>query len=117
MRHGGGLLRFDRLGATRYLTRIPAEAAGDEPRDRYQECVERVAAYDARKGTALLRTLDMYLSCGGNIARAAEGLYVHRNTLVQRLEKLHDLLDLDPHDSDHWLALHIALNLRRLQEP
>ena len=79
--------------------------------------MERVAAYDARKGTTLLRTLDVYLSCGGSIARTAEHLYVHRNTLVQRLEKLHDLLGLDPHDSDHWLALHIALALRQLQEP
>jgi DNA-binding PucR family transcriptional regulator len=35
--------------------------------------------------------------------------------MVQRLEKLHDLLGFDPHDSDHWLALHIALKL--LQRP
>jgi sugar diacid utilization regulator len=115
LRHAS-VLHFDALGAARYLTRIPP-AAGDELRDRYQECIERVAAYDARKGTTLLHTLDVYLSCGGSIARTAEHLYVHRNTLVQRLEKLHDLLGLDPHDSDHWLALHIALALRQLQEP
>lgn len=113
LRRQGGVLHFDGLGAARYLSRIPAEGAGDELPDRYQESVERVASYDARKGTTLLETLDTYLSCGGNIARAAERLYVHRNTLVQRLEKLHELLRLDPHDSDHWLALHIALRLRR----
>ena len=58
-----------------------------------------------------------YLSCGGNIARTAEQLYVHRNTLVQRLDKLQELVGLDPHDSTHWLPLHIALGLWRLREP
>ena len=71
----------------------------------------------ARKRTTLLHTLETYLSCGGNIARAAEQLYVHRNTLVQRLDKLRELLGLDPHDSTHWLPLHIALGLWRLREP
>ncbi len=90
---------------------------GDEVRDRYQDSVDRVVAYDARKNTTLLETLDVYLSRGGNIARTAAQLYMHRNTLVQRLEKLHDLLGFDPHDSDHWLALHIALKLARLAAP
>jgi DNA-binding PucR family transcriptional regulator len=44
--------------------------------------VERVANYDARKLTTLLHTLETYLSCGGNIARTADQLYVRRNTLV-----------------------------------
>lgn len=118
LRRGGGIIHFDELGAARYLTRIPAGAV-DDLHDRYQDCVERVASYDARnKGTSLLQTLDTYLACGGNITRAAEQLYVHRNTLVQRLEKLqHDLLGFDPHDSNHWLPLRIALELRRLRGP
>jgi GAF domain-containing protein len=111
------IMHFDQLGAARYLTRMSADGTVDALHDRYQECVERVAAYDARKHTTLLHTLETYLSCGGNIARAAEQLYVHRNTLVQRLDKLRALLGLDPHDSTHWLPLHIALGLWRLREP
>ncbi len=114
--HGqhGTAVHFDRLGALRYLSRLPVTSGDDLP-DRYQESVERVAGYDARKRMALLETLETYLTCGGNIARASERLYVHRNTLVQRLEKLHELLGFDPRDSDHWLALHVALTLRRFQ--
>ena len=110
-------MHFDQLGAARYLTPMSADGAVDDLHDRYQECVERVADYDARKHTPLLHTLETYLSCGGNIARTAEQLYVHRNTLVQRLDKLQELVGLDPHDSTHWLPLHIALGLRRLREP
>ena len=113
---GPAIMHFDQLGAARYLTRMSADGAVDALHDRYQECVERVADYDARKHTTLLHTLETYLSCGGNIARSAEQLYVHRNTLVQRLDKLHELLGLDPHDSTHWLPLHIALGLWRLRE-
>jgi GAF domain-containing protein len=114
---GRDIMHFDQLGAARYLTRMSADGTVDALHDRYQECVERVAAYDARKHTTLLHTLETYLSCGGNIARAAEQLYVHRNTLVQRLDKLRELLGLDLHDSAHWLPLHIALGLWRLREP
>jgi DNA-binding PucR family transcriptional regulator len=103
---------FGELGAARYLSRIPRQPPGDEPRDRYQQCVERVASYDARKGTTLLGTLETYLASGGNIARAASRLFIHRNTVVQRLERLRDLLGFDPHESDHWLALQIAIQLR-----
>jgi DNA-binding PucR family transcriptional regulator len=110
-------MHFDQLGAARYLTRLSADGAVDDLHDRYQECVARVADYDARKHTTLLHTLETYLSCGGNIARAAEQLYVHRNTLVQRLDKLQELVGLDPHDATHWLPLHIALGLWRLREP
>ncbi len=107
-------VHFDRLGALRHLSRLPLTSDDDLP-DRYQESVARVAGYDARKRMALLETLETYLTCGGNIARASERLYVHRNTLVQRLEKLHEVLGFDPRDSDHWLALHVALTLRRFQ--
>ena len=113
----GAVVHFDGLGAARYLSSIPVDSMHDDLLDRYQAGVERVAAYDARKGTLLLETLEGYLTSGGNIARAAERLYLHRNTLVQRLEKLRGLLELDPHDTEHWLALHIALELRRLREP
>lgn len=109
-----GVLHFDRLGATRYLTRITLE---DELRDRYEESVEHIMRHDARnKGAGLLHTLETYLACGGNITRASEHLYVHRNTLVQRLEKLRELLGFDPHDPDHWLPLRIVLELRLLHE-
>ncbi|HZS85898.1 MAG TPA: GAF domain-containing protein [Chloroflexota bacterium] len=110
-----GVLHFDRLGATRYLTRIALE---DELCDRYEEGVEQIARHDARnKGAALLHTLETYLACGGNITRASEQLYVHRNTLVQRLGKLREMLGFDPHDPEHWLPLRIALELRQLRGP
>jgi GAF domain-containing protein len=120
--HRQGVVRFDALGAARYLARIPVEVLGSvdhteeggSPRDRYQAGVARLAAHDSRKHTALLQTLETYLRSGGNMARAAEQLYVHRNTLIQRLTRIRELLGFDPLEPDAWLALHLAIELHRL---
>jgi sugar diacid utilization regulator len=120
--HRRGVVRFDALGAARYLARIPVEALGsadhaeeaDVPRDRYQAGVARLANHDTRRHTSLLQTLEIYLRCGGNMARAAEHLYVHRNTLIQRLTRIRELLGFDPLEPESWLALHLAIELHRL---
>jgi len=108
----GGVARFDDLGAMRYVVSM---ACPEEPLlDRYQEVVLRLAEHDLRRNTLLLDTLEMYLHCGGSLARAAGRLYVHRNTLVQRLERIQEIPGWEPRQSEHWLALQIAIKLWRL---
>ena len=107
-----GVARFDNLGAMRYLVSM---ARPEEPlADRYQEVVLRLAEHDLRRNTLLLDTLETYLHCGGSLARAADRLYVHRNTLVQRLERIQEILGWEPRESEQWLALQIAIKLWRL---
>jgi len=108
---------FDDLGAARYLSLIPPSGALDAVTDRYQEGIARLAEHDARRGLGLLETLETYLACGGNIARAAQRLYVHRNTLVQRLDRIEELLGVAPHAPEQWLPLQVTLALRRLRPP
>lgn len=110
----GSVVSFDALGVARYLSAIPRPEAGDDLQDRYQDGVAALVAHDERRGTTLVETLDVYLGCGGSLARAAARLYVHRNTLVQRLEKIHELTGFDPRESDHWLALQVVIKLSRL---
>lgn len=43
----------------------------------------------------LLHTLYLYLICGKNNNATAEALYIHRNTLRCRLEKIHNLIQSD----------------------
>src|SRR5690606_41574583 len=54
-----------------------------------------VLDYDEARGTELLRTLDAYFACGGNLTRAKECLHVHVNTVSQRLERIGVLLGDD----------------------
>ena len=73
--------------------------------------------YDARRGTALVKTLEAYFGVGGSLARAAELLHVHVNTVTQRLERVGQLLGADWQKPERALEVQLALRLHRLRTP
>ena len=74
-----------------------------------------VLDYDARRSTKLLRTLEVYFACGGNLARAKDQLHVHVNTVTQRLERIGKLLGADWGAPDRAIELQLALRLHKLR--
>ncbi|GCF06987.1 PucR family transcriptional regulator [Dictyobacter arantiisoli] len=105
---------FGELGAYRYLYPF---AQQQSLMDQYQECIMTILKYDLRKKTNLLDTLEVYLECGGNIARTATLLHLHRNTLLQRISRIQKLCPFDI-DHDHAslrLPLLLALKVQRLR--
>jgi hypothetical protein len=76
-----------------------------------------VLDYDTRRGTALVKTLEAYFGAGGSLARAAEVLHVHVNTVTQRLDRIAQLLGAGWHDPERALDLQLALRLHRLRGP
>jgi sugar diacid utilization regulator len=109
----GEITSFDDLGLFRYLYRI---ARMDALGDRYQELVGRIAAYDRRKRAELLDTLEAYLENSGHLTRTSALLFVHRNTLIQRLERLQMDFDLDLEERPNWLALLFAIKVYKLRQ-
>jgi len=107
-----GVVGFDDLGAYKYLLRVSQDG---RVRDRRGEALQRLAAYDERHRSQLLLTLEEYLRRRGNIAAAATTLYVHPNTLRQRLRRIQDLTGLDVARED-WLMIEIELKLLRLEQ-
>ncbi|WP_250035796.1 helix-turn-helix domain-containing protein [Paractinoplanes maris] len=81
-----------------------------------QDVLGPVLDYDRRRGTALVQTLDAYFAAAGSLARAAETLHVHVNTVSQRLDRVAQLLGGDWHDPDRSLDLRLALRLHRLRD-
>ncbi|GGP93198.1 cyclic diguanylate phosphodiesterase [Streptosporangium pseudovulgare] len=73
-----------------------------------------VLAYDARRGTALERTLTAYYAAGGSLSRTAEALHIHVNTVTQRLDRIGRLLGAGWQDPDRALEIQLALRLHRL---
>jgi len=108
----GGVTHFNDLGVYRYLYKI---ARMDDLRDMYQDQVARIATYDRRKGTDLLDTLETYLESAGNLTKTSNRLFVHRNTLIQRLERLQTLCDIDLQDRSNWLTLQVAIKVFKLR--
>jgi len=106
----GGAIAYGEVGAYRYLVHIAADEA---PRDRMRAAVEKLIAYDRRRHTALLDTLERYLAARCAVSESARALYVHPNTLRQRLARIEELTGLDL-ARDDLLSLELAIKLARL---
>jgi purine catabolism regulator len=100
---------FDELGLDRLLVALPpAEAVSFR-----DAALGRLEAYDAAHGANLVATLDTYLATR-NAALAARQLYLHYNTLKNRLARIEDLIGPFLDDPDRCLTLSLALRMRRL---
>jgi sugar diacid utilization regulator len=112
LRPTGGALGYSELGAYRYLVHLPADAA---PRDRPFAAVERLAEYDRRRRTQLLPTLEQYLADRRSGATTARKLFIHPNTLRQRLDRIRKVSGLDLARED-LLSLELAVKLAHLRQ-
>ena len=54
--------------------------------------VLKVLEQDNAKGTDYLKTLQVYLVSGCNLAKSSKSLFLHRNTLAYHIEKIEDIL-------------------------
>lgn len=104
---------FAGLGLYGWLHRLaqdPTAAAGNH----YVALIGRLAAYDAQRGSALQGTLESYLDTGGNALQTARLLYLHRNTLSHRLEKIAEICGLSLDDPLVRLNLQVAQKFYKL---
>ncbi|HTP22214.1 MAG TPA: GAF domain-containing protein [Solirubrobacteraceae bacterium] len=106
----GGAIGYAEVGAYRYLVHIAAENA---PHDRMRAAVDRLIDYDAKRRTALLDTLERYLAERRSVIESARELFIHPNTLRQRLGRIEELTGLHL-DEDDLLSLELAIKLARL---
>jgi DNA-binding PucR family transcriptional regulator len=107
---GGGARAYGELGVYRYLAQLPP---GHAPDERHAQAIATLAAYDAKRRTELLATLERHLGDRGALAATARALYIHTNTLRQRLDRIESLTGLDLAAED-LLSLELALKLARL---
>ena len=112
LRPGGGALGYDGLGAYKYLLHLRVD---DPPRDRHWTAVATLLDYDAERRTALLDTLEEYLARRRSVVETARALFIHPNTLRQRLARVERLTGLTL-ESEDLLALELAVKLVRLDD-
>lgn len=61
----------------------------------------------------LLHTLSVYVETHCHISETAKRLSVHRNTVIYRLEKCEELLQISLKDPDATLRLRLALRIQK----
>ena len=86
--------------------------SGQDEVDRFvTRTVGALLDYDRERGSELARTLLAYYGSGGSLTRTAQDLFVHVNTLYQRLERVTQLLGEGWRSGDGALQVHLALQL------
>lgn len=79
------IVYYSRLGLYRLLFKI--------------EDKEEIREYYRYNLNVLLETLRQYLYCNGNLVKTSQALFIHRNTLLYRLNQIRDLLGKDIDDA------------------
>lgn len=106
-----GVTVFGELGLLHWLYHLPPEQQAD---NAYLQHVLTLAAYDTKHKTELVKTLEVYLDSGGSLVEAAAALYIHRNTLLHRLDRIEQLCAVHLRDPLERLNLHTAIKSYRL---
>ena len=70
-----------------------------------------ISRYDMSHGTELAKTLDTFLSRRSSMKEAAEALFIHRNTLRQRLARIEDLIGRPDENAVDQTAFALAARL------
>jgi purine catabolism regulator len=88
------------------LLRELAEGSALEP---FRALIEPLQEHDMTRRSDLVLTLKTYFAAGGNASEAADRLFLHRNSMLYRLERIQKLTGLDLRDYRVALALQLGL--------
>lgn len=82
----------------------------------YLNALKPLIEFDRQNHVSLFETLRVYFKCGFSIKEASEALYIHRNTMASRLEKIRELLPYDPSDINDFAILLLSFYAYELLE-
>ncbi|MBC7236842.1 MAG: helix-turn-helix domain-containing protein [Chloroflexi bacterium] len=102
---------YEQMGLYRLLTELQGR---DELARFYDETLGDLVRYDQAHHTDLVHTLRVFFAENANASRTARVLYVHRNTLNYRLQRIIEITGLDLNDAEARLALQLALKIHEL---
>jgi sugar diacid utilization regulator len=104
-------VRFDSTGLRRVLLQWYAL---DDARDSVARLLEPLDRLGERRSREAIRTLRAYLDAHLSISRTAGTLRLHRNTVAYRVQRIFELLGVDPNDPEQCLMLQLACRAREL---
>lgn len=103
--------QFDAHGIRRMLMEW---YASDAVQVSVRELLDPLEKLGPERSSTFLETLQTYLDNQGSYARTAELLHLHRNTVKYRIDRVFEILDVDPDDADQLLLLQLACRVRGL---
>jgi sugar diacid utilization regulator len=102
-----GIIHYEDLGFVRLLSYIH----NDLLRDFSHQYLGKLEKYDRENETELVHTLSIYCAQNGDIVRTADGLFIHQNTLRQRLKKIEAILGIELNNYNNLVNLILSLQI------
>ena len=78
----------------------------------YQEILGKLEVSDSVSHGNLCETLKVYMDCNCNALDASKRLYIHRNTMRYRLNKIEEILDISLNDMHTLFLLDTAFEIK-----
>lgn len=107
----GAITFFAELGIYRMLLQF---AQSQDPNEFFCEPLQRLIEYNQQTDKELVKTIAAFLECNGNLTETSNKLFIHRNTLKYRLERIRDITQIDLDDSENRLMLHLGLKMNQV---
>ncbi|SEN16404.1 GAF domain-containing protein [Cryobacterium sp. TMT1-3] len=96
---------------------ILASTSPDDLEEFVRDVLGELLDYDNAHATELVRTLEVVYRQSSNVAAAAEVLYLHPNTVHQRLIRIDQLTGTNWRDTDVAIQRQLALTIHALRAP
>lgn len=77
--------------------------------EEFEALISPLEKYDREHNSDLVRTLKVFFESNANASEAAERLYLHRNSMNYRLERIQRITALDLRSPKTRLALQLGL--------
>jgi len=108
----GAIYHVDNLGVGKLL----AEIKGESQQEFMEKTIYSIKNNKEKKiNDFLLETLQGFFDNNLSITQTAKVLFIHRNTLLYRLERVKKITGLDPKKFDDAVQLRLALKMRIYQ--
>ncbi|MCR4435772.1 MAG: helix-turn-helix domain-containing protein [Clostridiales bacterium] len=85
-------------------------AAGDLKKYCHPSLLKLIE-YDKQNNTSFVQTLAKYVYNSKNVAETANDLHIHRNTILYRIEKISEIMNVDLTNSNIILQLHFSFKI------
>ncbi len=108
-----GIAHFDDLGIYRVLCIDEME---EELIQFYQEILQPLIGYDRERESELIKTLQAYYHCGGNLKRISEEMYTHYNTIIYRIQRIKEIIQMDLDEPNDRLNVQVALKIYEMMD-
>ena len=105
---------FSDLGVLRFFFDRSNQLDPEPLLQVYQEYIQPILDYDKLHSGELFPTLTTYLKCGSSPSGACSSLFIHKNTLYSRLNKISQLLGKDLSDSEVHFNIVLGIKVHTL---